>query len=289
MQPLYSNSDALRSLSGIFTPSNFDRVIRGNDIGVIERKLKKYFIGDSHKTNYRKTIKLLYNKLQNEYCGEYFFKNTLLNRYLLKEYSLKTTTVINEFKIASSVADFVLLNGKAKIYEIKTDLDNLDKLKKQLNDYTQFADLVYVVTTSKFIRRILDDYANSTIGVLEFTSRKSFKEHKEAKSNCKSFNHTTIFKTLRKSEYIEIINDYFGYIPDVPNTKIFGSCLDLVNTIDICEFQKLAFNKLKNRKIKCPDLFKSEQTPYELRQICYSLDFSKDEYGQLYKFLNKSI
>ena len=254
-----------------------------------EKKIKKHYSRETTNISYQKIIENLYSELQSEYRSEYFYKNNLLNKYLLKQYSLATTSVFNEFKIGNSIADFILLNGTVRIFEIKTDLDGLDKLEKQLNDYKQFADLVYIVTSSKYIDKILFEYSNSTIGVIEFTQRNTFKEHKKAESNNEFFNHLTIFKTLRKSEYLDITKNYFGNIPNVPNTKIFRACFELISTIEITEFQKLAFNKLKKRKIKCPDLLDSEKTPFELKQICYTLDFSEQEYNSLYTFLHKTI
>jgi hypothetical protein len=283
------NIDSLRSLSEIFTTSNFNKVVRQNDYVLTERKLKKHCSKDRIHTTYKKILGSLYLELQSEYRSEYFYKNNLLNKLLLKQYSLSTTSVFNEFKIGNSIADFVLLNGTVRIFEIKTDLDGLEKLQKQLNDYRQFADLVYIVTSSRYIDKLLIDYSNSTIGVIEFTQRNTFKEHKKAESNSSYFNHLTIFKTLRKAEYLDIVNNYFGCIPDVPNTKIFRTCFDLISSIEVTEFQKLTFNKLKKRKIKCPDLLESEKTPFELKQICYALDFSEQEYNSLYTFLNKTI
>ena len=283
------NIDSLRSLSEIFTASNFSKVVRQNDYKLTEKKLKKHWSKETANTTYKKVLGSLYLELQSKYRSEYFYKNNLLNKYLLKQYSLSTTSVISEFKIGNSIADFVLLNGSARIFEIKTDLDGLDKLQKQLTDYRQFADLVYIVTSSKHIDKLLHDYSNSTIGVIEFTQRNTFKEHKKAENNNCFFNHLTIFKTLRKAEYLDIVNSYFGYIPDVPNTKIFRACLELISSIEVMEFQKLAFTKLKKRKIKCPDLLESDKTPYELKQICYTLDFSEQEYKSLYTFLHKTI
>ena len=283
------NIDSLRSLSEIFTTSNFNKVVRQNDYKLTERKLKKHCSIQTTNTTYKKVLGNLYLELQSEYRSEYFYKNNLLNKYLLKQYSLSATSVFNEFKIGNSIADIVLLNGSARVFEIKTDLDGLDKLEKQLNDYRQFADLVYIVTSSKYIDKLLLAYSNSTIGVIEFTQRNTFKEHKKAESNNCFFNHLTIFKTLRKAEYLDIVSNYFGYTPDLPNTKIFKACLELVSSIEIMEFQKLTFNKLKRRKIKCPDLLESEKTPFELKQICYTLDFSEQEYKSLYTFLHKTI
>ena len=283
------NIDSLRSLSEIFTTSNFNKVVRQNDYKLTETKLKKHYLKETTNNSYKKVLANLYLELQSEYRSEYFYKNNLLNKYLLKQYSLSTTSVFNEFKIGNSIADFVLLNGTARIFEIKTDLDGLDKLEKQLNDYKQFADSVYIVTSSKYIDKILLDYSNSTIGVIEFTQRNTFKKHKKAQSNTSYFNHLTIFKTLRKAEYLDIVETYFGYIPEVPNTKIFRTCFELISSIEVSEFQKLVFNKLKKRKIKCPNLLESEKTPFELKQICYTLDFSEQEYNSLYTFLHKII
>ncbi len=283
------NIDSLRSLSEIFTTSNFSKIVRQRDHKIIERKIKKHYSIEATNASYGKVIENLYLELQNDYRSEYFYKNNLLNKYLLKQYSLSTTAVFNEFKIGNSIADFVLLNGSARIFEIKTDLDGLDKLEKQINDYRQFADSVYIVTSSKYVDKVLLDYSNSTIGIIEFTQRNTLKEHKKAESNSKFFNHQTIFKTLRKSEYMDIVKSYFGNIPNVPNTKIFRACFELVSQIEVIEFQKLVFNKLKNRKIKCPNLLESEKTPFELKHICYTLDFSEQEYTSLYTFLYKSI
>jgi hypothetical protein len=283
------NTDNLRGLSQIFTTSNFNKVVRQNDFKLTEKRLKNFFPTNSIATNYQMALESLYSELQKEYRSEYFYKNSLFYKYLIKQYSLATTTVFNEFKIGSSIADFVLLNGTARVFEIKTDLDGLDKLNKQIDDYRQFADLVYIVTSSKYVDKILFDYSNSTIGVIEFTQRNTFKEHKKAESNIDFFNHLAIFKTLRKSEYLEITKNNFGSIPDVPNTKIFRACFDLIRNIELSEFQKMAFHKLKKRKIKCPDLLESDKTPFELKQICHSLDFSEQEYQTLYTFLHKTV
>lgn len=283
------NTDSLRSLSQIFTPANFHQVVREQDIQATKGRIIRHVSIDSPNIKYGKVLKRLYKDLQNEYCNEYFFKNNLFNKYFLEQYSLKTTSVFNEFKICGSIADFVLLNGTARIFEIKTNLDGLDKLQKQLDDYQKFAEFVYIVTSSKYLSKILTNYANTNIGIIEFTSNNVFKEHKQAESNKRFFSTATIFKSLRKSEYLDIIKTHFGFVPNVPNTRIFKACLSLVNTIDKVEFQRMAVNQLKKRKIQCPELLASKKTPYELKQICYNLDFSQQEYKTLHKFLLTSI
>ncbi len=71
----------------------------------------------------------MYFVLKNSYRNEYYFKNTLFNQ-LVKHYGLENSVVLDEFKIGGSIADFVFLNGEARVYEIKTAFDDLSKLKK---------------------------------------------------------------------------------------------------------------------------------------------------------------
>ncbi|HAQ38159.1 MAG TPA: hypothetical protein DCQ58_06585, partial [Saprospirales bacterium] len=287
MIEIKNDIESLRSLSQIFTPSNFKKIVRRKDYSYTNNRINKH-ISLQTPTTKKNLIEFVYQELQTNYKSEYLYKNALINKLLLGKYSLNTTTIINEFKIGSSIADFVLLNGEVRIFEIKTELDSLDKLSKQVSDYCQFANKVYVVTHSKFIDKLISEYRDSNIGIIEYTQQNTLKEIVEAKDNSTYFDHLTIFKTLRKPEYLDIINQYFGYLPDVPNTQIFKECVSLAKQIEVKEFQKVVFQKLKERKLKCPDLLKSEKTPYELKHICYSIDMNKNEYSELFDFLNQT-
>ncbi|NOU19552.1 MAG: sce7726 family protein [Bacteroidales bacterium] len=288
MIELKNDIESLRSLSQIFSPSNFKKVVREKDYSFVDKRFNKHLKTNTI-YNRGELLEYLYKEMQDNYKSEYLYKNVLINKLLLGKYSLNTTTIINEFKIGNSIADFVLLNGEARIFEIKTEFDSLEKLKKQLSDYCQFANKVYIVSNHKFIAKLISEYNNSTIGIIEITQQNALKEIKIAQENVSTFNHLTIFKTLRKQEYLEIIYDLFGGIPDVPNTQIFKECLNLIRSIDVALFQKYAFQKLKERKLKCPNFLKSEQTPYELKHICYSLNMTENEYIELYSFLNQKI
>ena len=75
----------------------------------------------------------------------------------------------------------------------------------------------------------------------------------------------------------------------MPNTLIFKECLSLVKKIEVNIFQNLVLSQLIKRKVRCPELLKSGQTPFELKQICYTLDYNQSEYLKLYEFLNKKL
>ncbi|MFC4094653.1 sce7726 family protein [Euzebyella saccharophila] len=277
----------IRSLSQIISPANFKKIVRKGDCYSTFYKIKRYTKVTDSTTNLE-VINFIYKSLLKNYKNEYVYKNILTNKLLLKKYSLRNTIALNEFNIGKSIADFVLLNGEARVYEIKTELDNLEKLDKQVLDYCKFADKVYIVTSSKHIKKLIELYGNSSIGIIELTSRNALKIVNEAENNLSTLNHEILFKTLRKQEYLELIKEHFKFIPEVSNTLIFRECLKLAKEIEISIFQKLVINKLKARNISNPKIIKEESIPESLKHICYTLDFTENEYEELNSFLNKN-
>lgn len=91
--------------------------------------------------------------------------------FLLKEhidhYRLEDYVIINELKFLDGRrrADLVEVNGNLNAYEIKSDLDNLEKLADQLDDYKECFNTITIVTTRKHINEIKENYPSS-IGIL---------------------------------------------------------------------------------------------------------------------------
>lgn len=281
------NNINYRSLSKIFTPSEFRKISQTSSCNSIKGKLKRNLEFGSE--NLSKIVSFSYSQLETNYRNEYIYKNALLNQKLLDIYGLDETIVLSEFKLGNSIADFILLNGEIRVFEIKTDLDGFDKLEKQIEDYQKFAEKVYVVVSSKNSEKLFDEYKNTVVGIIELSDQNVLETIKEAETFKEKFDCKTIFKTLRKNEYLEIIEEYFGETPDVPNTQIFRKSLSWANKIDTCEFQEFVREKLKLRNLKCPDLLKSKQTPKELKHLCYTLDLSEKEYQNLHTVLKLPV
>ncbi len=121
----------------------------------------------------------MYFVLKNSYRNEYYFKNTLFNQ-LVKHYGLENSVVLDEFKIGGSIADFVFLNGEARVYEIKTAFDDLSKLKKQVSDYMQFANKVYMVTSPNHENLAVKLLKDSQVGIIILDNNNSFQEVKKS-------------------------------------------------------------------------------------------------------------
>jgi hypothetical protein len=133
----YHSKDRNRGISSIFCPATFREVLRDPEQARLVQKVIKYK-ATRRPLKVRTLLYQFYGELESNYCNEYLFKNSLLNTKLLEAHGLADTVVLNEFRIANSIADFVLLNGEIRTFEIKTDLDNFDKLEKQILDYQQW-------------------------------------------------------------------------------------------------------------------------------------------------------
>lgn len=293
MNTLELSIDSLRSLSRIFTTSNFRKVIFHNDTSRIDYWIQKH-LNKNDFSSYSELITYLYDELTRNYCNEYIYKNKLLQQELLQKYKTTSNTIMfDELQIWNSKADFIILNWEIKVFEIKTELDSFYKLEKQLNDYKKIANKVYLVISYKDKERALSLYEKTNIWIIVLTKKLILKEEKKALNNT-NFDYEIIFKVLRKEEYLNIIKDFFWSITldellKKPNTLVFSNALELVKKIDIIIFQKLALKELKNRIPKDKEKIYSSIIPKELKHICYNLNLSENEYCKLNKFLIKKI
>ena len=153
--------------------------------------------------SYEDLFKHIYDVLKKSYRNEYYYKNTLLNKLLLGVHSVNTTTALTELPIANSKADFLMINGKAVVYEIKTELDNLERLESQINDYYLAFDNVAVVTYEDNLEAIEKLIANlrKPVGIYYIKKNGAISTVKKPKAYRNRLSKETIFSILRKEEY----------------------------------------------------------------------------------------
>lgn len=48
---------------------------------------------------------------------------------------MNSTTEFSQMRIGSHIADFIMINTEGRVYEIKSDLDNFDRLHDQLREF----------------------------------------------------------------------------------------------------------------------------------------------------------
>lgn len=112
------------------------------------------------------------------YPNEYYIKMAFSKQYL------KNDNTIYEYPIGESRADVVDVSNSLSCYEIKTKYDNLNRLSKQIEDYSRLFEYVYVVCSEdKFndVKKIIPKYC----GIIKYKNRKNgaFNEVRKAKKS----------------------------------------------------------------------------------------------------------
>lgn len=232
----------------------------------------------------RQIIKSLYAIGEKNYRNEYFYKNTILNKILLKLHNINTTIALNEVPIGKSKADFVVINGYATLYEIKSEVDNLNRLNSQLNNYYKAFNKVYVVSYEKNKEKIIKNIKNNKVGIIILGDKNNLKIHREAKVDSSKLINQYIFNILRKSEYESLLLRYYGEIPSSTPVMQYKTCLNLANKMDTMTLYNYALDELRKRNIPHRAQFK-KVVPYELKYPIYFSRLAQEEYNRLSNFL----
>ena len=188
----------------------------------------------------------VYHLLFKNYRNEYIYKNVLANKILLGKHSLNTSHMLTEFRAGKNKADVVILNGTTTVYEIKSQYDSFARLEKQIQSYFKIFDYINVITSPSHTKT-LDTILPEKAGVLVLTDKNTITTIRKPKSNKENINPAILFDSLRKSEYMRIIKEYYGTIPDVPNTQIYRECKKLYCEIPSVYAHELTVNILKGR------------------------------------------
>lgn len=270
-------------LNRFFTRNTFKQLVNYGESPVYVAAIKRYIEDASGKSN-GKCISEIYACLKEGYQNEYYYKNTLINKLLLGIHSPRTTTALTEVPVGKSKADFVLINGKAVVYEIKTDLDNFDRLDGQINDYYKAFSRVIVVVSEKNYEEVRKKLELSPVGICVLTKREQLSVRKEPVEYCEKLSKSVMFKMLHKNEYEQILTEYFGSLPKVSQFEYYRTCQSIFESMPIDTAYEMFIKALKSR-MKL-DITEYEKVPYELKFLIYFSNYKKSEYAELYRFLS---
>ena len=227
-----------------------------------------------------------YISLENEYRNEYFFKNTLFNNIFLRNYSLNTAVALSEIKVAKSKPDFVIINNlNSIVYEIKTDLDNLDRLVYQISDYYKVFSHVYIVTTEQYyypVYKTISKYYKN-IGIIVLTNRNRLSIKRKSIINNDDLDYLTLFKLLRKNEYQNLIMKYYDVPDNIRPVDHFDNYFYYFKLLEKTKAQKEVLKTIKKRYLPNPTNY-IEKIPKEVNWLIYSANLSDKNYTDL---LNK--
>lgn len=272
-------------LNRFFTRNTFHSMIAGNTNNLYRATIQHCGIDSDGKSN-QSVIHEIYSYLAHYYRNEYYYKNTLLNILLLGRHKPTTTTALTEIPVGTAKADFVLINGKAVVYEIKTELDNLDRLEHQINEYYKAFRYVVVVTYPENFETVKRFLTNHCVGIYVITKEGTIskKQVREPMEYVEFLDKSTIFPIMRKSEFEQSIQRGGFDLPSTTAFKYYRACNQLFDEIYTnIQAQRQLEIALKSR-IKV-DAVMFRTIPYELRFIAYFSDMSQNDYVSAATFL----
>lgn len=195
-------------------------------------------LGDSIQRNVNEVTA---RKICNDIVFKYYPNEISIKAAFTNQVLLKTRNHISVFELSvgGSRADICKINGTSIAYEIKTDLDNLSRLEKQLEDYLQVFEKVYVICSSSKVEKIAE-FIPKTCGIYTYRLSKQgnyrFEIIKEATdseilSSIKQLSILTKKEILTKfeidsslSKEVQIINIISKYDKSYVNEK-FKTCM----------------------------------------------------------------
>lgn len=273
-------------LTRVFTQNMLkDLIEQQRDVTLISKVVKRYELSYNGESKNENVISEIYEYLGSSYRNEYFYKNTLLNKLLINAHRLKTTTALTEVPIAKSKADFIMINGKAVVYEIKTELDTFERLESQITDYYKVFDHVCVVTSENQSEELLVRFKDSPVGIYVLSNKNTLRRLKEPETYRDKLQKDQIFKILNKPEYENIVKRIQRQLPNVTPVNYYSECKKIVCEMQLDELYNLFLKELKKRNRI--DIIDFSCIPYSLRFLVYFSKFQKSQLEELNKYLNQ--
>ncbi|MDF2883077.1 MAG: cII phage-related protein [Clostridiaceae bacterium] len=282
------DKEDLNAISSIFSRGFLSKIISDSyreDIENICNKTGAEINGEKNLSDlYDEIFKFLFKN----YRCEYIYKNAIISKLFLGRRSLNSAVVFNELVVGNSKADLVIINDTSTVYEIKTELDSLDRLISQINSYKTIFDYNYVVTYEKNIEKI-DKIIPDAVGIIILSNRYTLRTIKKAKSNKKNTISHKIFDMLKKDEYLEIIGQKYGAVPEVPNTLIYKECKELFAKLPSEEAHNYMVKVLKQRMLTQHQKNLIKQIPMSLKLFALYENLNFEQCSKLVKALSLKI
>ena len=239
--------------------------VESKSLSVLENNVFSYF-------------EAIYNYMLINYRNQYIYQNTLFNK--LFNNNIKNKVALSQIPIANSKADFIFINGKAVVYEIKTELDSFFRLEKQIYDYYKAFNYIYLFTSMNQVEHAIMNLPEE-VGILILESNSRIREIRPALDNSNYLSHKEIFALLRKKEIDNILLKYSKKLPQEPDAFYYDACYQEFKKIPIEIAYKITLTELKKRKYIDDSSF--NQIPFQLRSLIY---FSCLSRKQLFNFIN---
>lgn len=178
---------------------------------------------------------------------EYLFKSVALQRIVYGRHSPSTVGFFFEMAVGEARADIVVVNGRGRVIEIKTDRDDLSRLSDQTAEYSKcFGEVAVFVEAGQAnqVSKVLPEY----VGIVSMSSRRYMTWHRQPRESLRALEHESLFRLLRKREIAEVLSAAGRSVPDVRPGVWRDTHFASFSTLSLVDACRLAHNALKRRQ-----------------------------------------
>ncbi len=286
---IHSLTEKYRLLTRMFTRPVFATIAQTGDW---RRGLEFLFGQEMFRPAPKQAVANLFetawHELRCSYRNEYIYKAELANRIVFGRHSPRTTALHVELPVGRSIVDIAVFNGTSTAYEVKTEFDSARRLRTQTADYLKVFDRVFVVAHPS-AAPLYAGLVGDRVGVLALHKGGSFSVVKGAVSNRKSVMVPTIFRCLRRAEYMEIIERTLQVPIQYPNGIIPRKCEEQFCKLNPEEAHRHFVNAMRHRQTDPQTVDFVSQLPQSLRVLGYATPLSRPQRTRAVSALSQEI
>lgn len=211
---------------------------------------------------------------------EYIYRAAISHKVLLGTHSLRTASMLNEFRAGNCKADLVILNGTATVYEIKSERDSLARLANQIENYKRVFATVNVIASEGHIEDVLATVPDD-VGVMCLSKRYQITTVRKAVDCPARICPVTVFESLRMAEGVAILRAMGVTVPHVPNTQRHAAMCDLFAALDPVALHVEMVRTLKRTRDLAPLGDLVDRLPNSLQAAALSVSVRRADHPRL--------
>lgn len=222
------------------------------------------------------------------YRHEYVYKAAITHKLLLGKHSLRTASMLTEFRIGNCKADVVILNGTSTVYEIKSERDKLDRLETQIAEYRKVFAKVNIITGENHLKSVISS-TPTEVGVLLLNDKFQISTIREAVDCIDKIESEAVFNSMSQYEAIKILEHLDILIPKLPNTQLHQAIGVLFKKIPSEKLHISMLHVLKEQRSLLPISELVSALPDSLKAAVFATQLRKQDYSRLLDAVNAPI
>ena len=220
--------------------------------------------------------------------NEYVYKAAIAHKVLQGTHSLRSATMLTEFRVGDCRADVVILNGTSTVYEVKSERDRLHRLEAQVSAYLQVFARVNVITGENHLDEVLFTVPPE-VGVMLLSGRYQISTIREATDATDRIVPEVMFESLRLDESLKILNQLGVSCPSVPNTQRHRELRKRFIKLTPHEAHSGMVTVLRETRSMLPLAKLAQALPGSLHAAAFSTRLRRSDHPRLVKALQTPI